>query len=42
MSLLLNEYTVDIYDNDICSDKAMLMIIASYVSDYHADNDNDD
>ena len=41
-SLLLNDYTVDIYDNDICSDKAMLMIIASYVSDYHADNDNDD
>ena len=41
-SLLLNDYTVDIYDNDICSDKAMLMIIASYVSDYHADNDNND
>lgn len=39
-SLLLNDYTVDIYDNDICSDKAMLMIIASYVSDYHADNDD--
>lgn len=37
-SLILNDYTVDIYDNDICSDKAILMIIASYVSDYHADN----
>ena len=41
-SLLLNDYTVDIYDNDICSDKAMLMIIASYVSDYHADNNKND
>lgn len=35
--LLFNDYTVKIYDNDICSDKAMLMIIASYVSDYKAD-----
>lgn len=34
-----NDYSVTIYDNDICSDKAILMIIASYVSDYHADND---
>ena len=39
-NLILNDYTVDIYDNNICSDKAMLMIIASYVSDYHADNDS--
>ena len=33
------------YFNTVCAqspDKAMLMIIASYVSDYHADNDNDD
>lgn len=36
-SLMLNDYTVKIYDNDICSDLAMLMIVASYVSDYHAD-----
>jgi hypothetical protein len=34
-----NDYSVTIYDNDVCSDEAMLMIIASYVSDYHADND---
>lgn len=41
---IFNDYTVKIYDNDICSDKAMLMIFASYVSDYHADRDshNDD
>ena len=37
-SPLFNDYTVTIYDNDLCSDKAILMIIASYVSDYHADN----
>ena len=34
-----NDYSVTIYDNEICSDKAILMIVASYVSDYHADND---
>lgn len=37
-SPLMNDYTVTIYDNDLCSDKAILMIIASYVSDYHADS----
>lgn len=36
---VFNDYTVTIYDNDICSDEAILMIVASYVSDYHADND---
>lgn len=39
-NLVVNDYTVTIYDNDMCSDEAILMIIASYVSDYHADNDN--
>ena len=34
----MNDYTVTVYDNDICSDKAMLMLVASYVSDYHYDN----
>ena len=34
---MFNDYTVTIYDNDICSDKAILLIIASYVSDYHYD-----
>lgn len=37
---LLNDYTVTIYDNEMCSDEAILMIVASYVSDYHADNDD--
>lgn len=37
---LMNDYSVTIYDNDLCSDKAILMIIASYVSDYHADTSN--
>lgn len=32
-----NDYTVTIYNNDICSDLAILMIMASYVSDYKAD-----
>ena len=32
-----NDYTIKIYDNNICSDKAILMIFASYVSDYHYD-----
>ena len=31
----MNDYTVRIYDNDICSDKALLMMVASYVSDRH-------
>ena len=35
--ICFNDYTVKIYDNNICSDKAMLMVIASYVSDYKAD-----
>ena len=37
---LFNDYTVTIYDNDICSDDAIMMIIGSYVSDYHADEKN--
>lgn len=36
--LFMNDYTVTIYDNDICSDMSILMIMASYVSDYMADN----
>lgn len=34
----MNDYTVTIYDNNICSDMSILMIMASYVSDYMADN----
>ena len=37
-SLFMNDYTVTIYDNNICSDMSILMIMASYVSDYMADN----
>lgn len=37
-SLFMNDYTVTIYDNNICSDMSILMIVASYVSDYMADN----
>lgn len=37
-SLLENDYTVTIYDNDVCSDMSILMIMASYVSDYKADS----
>lgn len=37
-SYFMNDYTVTIYDNSICSDLAILMIVASYVSDYMADN----
>lgn len=33
-----NDYSVTIYDNNICSDEAMMMVIGSYVSDYHADD----
>lgn len=33
-----NDYTVKICDNDICSDEAMLLIIASYVSDVKYDD----
>lgn len=36
-SLFMNDYTVTIYDNDVCSDMSILMIMASYVSDYMAD-----
>ena len=36
-SYFMNDYTVTIYDNDICSDMSILMIVASYVSDYMAD-----
>ena len=34
----VNDYTVKICDNDICSDEAMLLIIASYVSDVKYDS----
>jgi uncharacterized protein YxjI len=34
--LFMNDYTVTIYDNNICSDMSILMIVASYVSDYMA------
>lgn len=34
----MSDYTVKICDNDICSDEAMLLIIASYVSDVKHDN----
>lgn len=37
-ALLMNDYTVTIYDNDVCSDMSILMIVASYVSDYKADS----
>lgn len=39
-SLIANDYIVTIYDNDICSDMSILMIMASYVSDYMADSSN--
>ena len=35
-----NDYEVTIVDNDLCSDEAILMIVASYVSDYQADHDD--
>lgn len=35
---ILNDYDVTIYDNTLCSDEAILMIVASYVSDYHYDD----
>ena len=38
--LFMNDYTVTIYDNDVCSDMSILMIVASYVSDYKADSSN--
>ena len=37
-SYFMNDYTVVIYDNTICSDLSILMIVASYVSDYMADH----
>lgn len=37
---LFNDYTVTIADNNLCSDTGILMLIASYVSDYHADSNN--
>lgn len=37
-SYFANDYKVVIYDNNVCSDMSILMIIASYVSDYMADN----
>lgn len=39
-TLFMNDYTVTIYDNDVCSDMSILMIVASYVSDYKADSSN--
>ena len=36
-SLFMNDYIITIYDNNICSDLSILMIVASYVSDYMAD-----
>lgn len=39
-TLFINDYTVTIYDNDVCSDMSILMIVASYVSDYKADSSN--
>lgn len=36
--LFMNDYTITIYDNNICSDMSILMIVASYVSDYKADS----
>lgn len=36
-SYFMNDYTVTIYDNNICSDMSILMIMASYVSDCMAD-----
>ena len=39
-SLIANDYTVTIYDNDVCSDMSILMIMASYVSDYKVDSSN--
>lgn len=35
-----NDYKVSIYDNDICSDMSILMIMASYKSDVVADQRN--
>ena len=37
-SYFFNDYTVTIYENDICSDLSILMIVGSYVSDYQADH----
>ena len=37
---LMNDYKVIIYDNELCSDLSILMIVASYVSDYKADSSN--
>lgn len=34
----MNDYTVKICDNNICSDEALLLIFASYVSDAKYDN----
>lgn len=39
-ALFMNDYIVTIYDNDVCSDMSILMIVASYVSDYKADSSN--
>lgn len=39
-SFLLNDYTVTCYENELFSDVSLLMIVASYVSDYQADHHN--
>ena len=36
-NLGMNDYTVYIYNNEVCSDLSILMIVASYVSDYMYD-----
>lgn len=34
---MINDYTVSVYENGVCSDLSILMIMASYVSDFIAD-----
>lgn len=36
----INDYSVYVYENDLCSDEAVLMIFASYVSDVRYDEEN--
>lgn len=37
---VIDDYTVIIYENDVLSDAAILMLTASYMSDYKYDNSN--
>lgn len=39
-SFFMNDYIVTIYDNNICSDMSILMMVASYVSDYKTNTSN--